>query len=224
LSTRILFIGNSYTSRNQLPRLVADIAAGAEHPRDVQFDVIVAGGASLRRHWNAGVAQKALEAAPWDFVVLQEQSTLPLKNAKRYHENVRLFDAEIAKHGAATVLYLTWSRQQSPASQSDITRTVEEIGAEIDARVVPVGPAWHAAMRKSRGLSRYADGGSHPTGAGSYVAVCVFVVSLFDEPTRDESVFRSLRLDPAIAVRLQEIAWDHRARARLAGVTSPSDA
>jgi hypothetical protein len=211
LPTRILFIGNSYTSRNQLPRLVADIAAGAEHPSDVQFDAIVAGGASLRRHWNAGVAQKALAATPWHFVVLQEQSTLPLKNAKRYHENVRLFDAEITKRGAKTVLYLTWSRQQSPTSQTDITRAVEEIGAEINARVVPVGPAWHAAMREIAGLNLYVDDGSHPTAAGSYLAACVFFVRLFDESPRDESVFRSLQLDPAVAAGLQKIAWKLRA-------------
>jgi hypothetical protein len=219
LQTRILFIGNSYTSRNQLPRLVADIAAGAEHPREVQFDAIVAGGASLRRHWNAGVAQKAMEATPCDFVVLQEQSTLPLKNAKRYHENVRLFDAEIAKRGAKTVLYLTWSRRQSPTSQRDITRAVEEIGAEINARVVPVGPAWHAAMREIEGLSLYVDDGSHPTAAGSYLAACVFFVSLFDEQTRDESVFRRLKVEGAIATQLQKIAWDHRVGGQLAGVT-----
>ena len=211
MPTRILFIGNSYTSRNQLPRLVADIAAGAEHPSDVQFDAIVAGGASLRRHWNAGVAQKALAATPWHFVVLQEQSTLPLKNAKRYHENVRLFDAEITKRGAKTVLYLTWSRQQSPTSQTDITRAVEEIGAEINARVVPVGPAWHAAMREIAGLNLYVDDGSHPTAAGSYLAACVFFVRLFDESPRDESVFRSLQLDPAVAAGLQKIAWKLRA-------------
>jgi hypothetical protein len=217
--TRILFIGNSYTSRNQLPRLIAQIAAGAEHPRRVDVDSIVAGGASLKRHWNAGVAQKSLETTPWNFVVLQEQSTLPLKNAKRYHENVRLFAPEIAKRGARTVLYLTWSRQQSPTSQGDLTRAVEEIGAEIKALVVPVGPAWHTAMQENAGLNLYVDDGSHPSTAGSYLAACVFFASLFDEPPRDESVFRSLQLDGAIAARLQKIAWDHRAGGRLAGVT-----
>ena len=97
--SRILFIGNSYTSRNQLPGLLAKLAAADAHPRRVEVDAIVAGGASLRRHWNAGVAQNALAKSPWDYVVLQEQSTLPLKNPARYHENIRLFDAEIARHG-----------------------------------------------------------------------------------------------------------------------------
>ncbi len=39
--------------------------------------------------------------------MLQEQSTLPVKNAGRMHENVRLFDEAITAAGAKTVLYMT---------------------------------------------------------------------------------------------------------------------
>jgi len=138
--TRILFIGNSYTTRNNLPRLVAGLAADAEASREVQVETIFAGGASLRRHWNAGVAQRTLAARRFDVVVLQEQSTLPVKNRARYHDNVRLFAAEVAGHGARVALYLTWSRQQAPHTQELITNAVEEIAAEIGAAVVPAGP------------------------------------------------------------------------------------
>ena len=209
---RILFIGNSYTSRNQLPRLLTNLAAAAEHPRRMETDTIFAGGASLRRHWNAGVALEALARSPWDYVVLQEQSTLPLKNPVRYHDNVRLFDAEIVRRGAKTVLYLTWSRQEAPHTQDSISRAVEEIGAEIDALVVPVGPAWHAAMAEDPDLRLYADDGSHPTATGSYLAACVFHVSLFGERPRGFSVSDALRLDRGLAASLHAVAWECRAR------------
>jgi hypothetical protein len=210
--TRILFIGNSYTSRNQLPRLLAGLAATAERPVHVEVDSIVAGGASLRRHWNAGRAQAAIAAIAWDYVVLQEQSTLPVKNPVRYHENVRLFAAEIATRHARTVLYLTWSRQQAPQTQESITRAVEGIAAEVGARVVPVGPAWHAAMRQDRDLALYTDDGSHPTPAGSYLAACVFLASLFDRRPSDFSVSDALKIDRDVAQRLQALAWDSRGR------------
>ena len=210
LPTRILFIGNSYTSRNQLPRLLADLAAAAEQPRRVEVDAIVAGGASLRRHWNTGTAQKALATVAWDYVVLQEQSTLPLKNPIRYHENVRLFAAEIARRSARTVLYLTWSRRQAPQTQDEITRAVENVAAEVGARVVPVGPVWHAAMRQEQDLVLYADDGSHPTPAGSYLAACVFLVSLFDQRPLGWSVSDGLKIDRAVAAKLQAFAWASR--------------
>jgi len=50
-------------------------------------------------HWNAGEALKAIKGGGYDCVVLQEQSTLPIKNAKRMHENVRLFDEAIKAAG-----------------------------------------------------------------------------------------------------------------------------
>jgi len=206
-STRILFIGNSYTTRNQLPRLLVDLAATTEQPTQVEVATIFAGGASLRRHWNAGNAHKALANTAWDYVVLQEQSTLPVKNPQRYQENVRLFATEIAKHGGKIALYLTWSRQQAPQTQGQITRAVEDIAAEIGARVVPVGPAWHAATRENPGLVLYEDDGSHPTAAGSYLAACVFLVSLFGQRPCGWSVSDRLKIDRALAGRLQDLAW-----------------
>jgi hypothetical protein len=210
--SRILFIGNSYTSRNQLPRLIANLAAVAEHPKRVQFELVFAGGASLKRHWNAGIAQQWLARLSWNYVVLQEQSTLPVKNPVRYQENVRLFAPEIDRHGAKPVLYLTWARQQAPATQDNITRAVEEIAAEIDALVVPVGPAWRSVIARHSDIALYADDGSHPTAAGSYLAACVFLGSLFGEAARGFSVSDALRLDRGVAARLHSAASEFATR------------
>ena len=207
--SRILYIGNRYTSRNQLPRLVADLAAAAAHRRRVEFELIFAGGASLKRHWNAGIAREKLARLSWNYVVLQEQSTLPLKNPARYHENVRLFVPEIARCGARPALYLTWPRQQAPDTQDRITSAVEEIAAEVGALVVPVGPAWRTVMVRHSDLLLYTDDGSHPTAAGSYLAACVFLASLFGEAPRGFSVSDALRLDRGIAATLHAVASDY---------------
>lgn len=205
--TRILFVGNSYTSRHQLPRLIADLVAGADPSQRVEPVAIVAGGASLRRHWNAGIAQKTLAKSAWDWVVLQEQSTLPVKNRARYHENVRLFATEVAKHGARLALYLTWERQGA-ATQARINEAVEAIATEVNARVVPVGPAWQRAMQQFPDVPLYLDDGSHPTAEGVYLAACVFVVALFDRQPIGTTVSDALGLKREIAEKLQSIAWD----------------
>jgi hypothetical protein len=207
--TRILFVGNSYTSRHQLPRLVADLVAAADPSQRVEPVAIVAGGASLRRHWNAGIAQKALAKSTWDWVVLQEQSTLPVKNPQRYHENVRLFASEVAQRDARLALYLTWERQGA-ATQARITQAVEAIAAEMNARVVPVGPAWQRAMQQCPDLALYLDDGSHPTAAGVYLAACVFVVALFDRRPIGSTVSDALGIDGETAEKMQTIAWAFR--------------
>ncbi|MDA0335443.1 MAG: SGNH/GDSL hydrolase family protein, partial [bacterium] len=107
---KILFIGNSFTQRNDLPALLAGLAATADKGTQVESELVAAGGASLRQHLNKGTAGLLLAEGGWDYVVLQEQSTLPIKNPKRTQENIRDFHGIIADSGARTVLYMTWAR------------------------------------------------------------------------------------------------------------------
>src|SRR5438477_12285569 len=137
---KVLFIGNSFTARNNLPGLIGQLAGACG--KSLHHRLISAGGASLRTHWNAGQALKAIQNGQYDYVVLQEQSTLPVKNAKRMHENIRLFDDAIKAARARTVLYMTWARQHEPQNQQVITHAYTSIGAELGATVVPVGVAW----------------------------------------------------------------------------------
>ncbi len=176
---KVLFIGNSFTARNDLPGLIAQLVAA--RGKTLEHRLLSTGGASLRTHWNAGEALKAIQGGRYDRVVLQEQSTLPVKNAKPMHENVRLFDGAIKAAGARTVLYMTWARQNAPESQQAITDAYASIGRELGATVVPVGLAWQRFLGKHDQPVLHDKDQSHPTLAGSYLAACVFLAVLFKE-------------------------------------------
>lgn len=177
-TVRALFIGNSFTARNDVPGLIARLAAA----RNCTFEhtLVSAGGASLRRHWNKGDAQRILTSSPFDFVVLQEQSTLPVKNAGRMHESVRLFDTVVRAAGARTLLYMTWARKHEPQNQQVIADAYTSIGAEIGAAVAPAGLAWERFMAANASPALHDKDMSHPTLAGSFLAACVLFRTLFD--------------------------------------------
>jgi hypothetical protein len=200
----VLFIGNSFTARNNLPGLIAQLAAARGH--SLQHRLISAGGASLRNHWNAGHAQQAIVGGGYDAVVLQEQSTLPVKNAKRMHENVRLFDAAIKQAGAKTILYMTWARQHAPESQQAITDAYTTIGDELGATVIPVGLAWERFLATHDRPALHDPDQSHPSLAGSYLAACVFLAVLFKE--NPVGIATDLKgLDLKAVTLLQKFAW-----------------
>ena len=204
-SLRCLFIGNSFTARNDVPGLIAGMARSRGHSFD--HKLISAGGASLRMHWNKGAAPKAIEEGGWDYVVLQEQSTLPVKNRERTHENIRLFDAAIRSAGAKTVLYLTWAREKVPETQRPLTECYMSIGEELGAIIVPVGVAWERALATKEHPVLHDKDGSHPTLAGSYLAACVFFAVLFDEsPVGTVADLKGLT--PADVKLLQTTAWE----------------
>jgi hypothetical protein len=183
---KVLFIGNSFTARNDLPALVARLAAASG--RRLDHRLISVGGASLRTHWNKGNALGQIQNGGYDCIVLQEQSTLPVKNARRMHENVRLFDTAIRVTGARTVLYLTWARRSSPENQAAITEAYTAIARELGASVIPAGVAWQAFERKHDRPVLYDSDGSHPTLAGSYLAACCAAATLFDRSVVDADV------------------------------------
>src|SRR5690349_8766443 len=82
---KVLFIGNSYTYANDLPRMMADIAKSNTDKR-LQFDVgsVTQGGLHLIDIWNEGKALTAIQSGHWDYVVLQDQSVWAM-----FPENVR---------------------------------------------------------------------------------------------------------------------------------------
>ncbi len=206
---KVLFIGNSFTARNNVPELIALLAEACG--RQLQHRLISTGGASLRMHWNKGDAQQAIQQTRYDTVVLQEQSTLPVKNLLRMHENIRLFDQAIKSSGAKTALYLTWARQNAPETQNAITSAYMAIGEELGATIIPVGVAWQNYIRK-HSISKHTwpvlhdKDQSHPTLAGSYLAACVFFAVLFGKsPVGIASELKGLT--QAEAELLQKTAW-----------------
>ena len=202
---KILFVGNSFSQRNNLPGLLAEMAA--ERNLSVKPKLISAGGASLRTHFNAGRAATAIATGNYDYVVLQEQSTLPVKNASRMAENVRLFDEAIKQAGSKTVLYMTWARKHAPEAQQAIAKAYTTIGKELGAIVVPVGLAWQSFLSTHDLPVLHDRDQSHPTLAGSYLAACVFLAFLLKlNPIGIKSVAAGLNEHDALI--LQTVAWE----------------
>ena len=164
---RALFIGNSFTARNNLPELVAQLTS-AGNKGVFEHELISVNGAPQR-----------MQALRRDYVVLQEQSTLPVKNPTRTAENIRDFDSAIKEAGAQTVLYMTWARQNAPETQETLSETYTQVGRELAATVVPAGLAWQHCLATHPDIVLHDKDQSHPNLAGSYLAACTFYATLF---------------------------------------------
>jgi hypothetical protein len=208
--SRILFIGNSFTNRNDMPGMMTALAQAVTPPQRVATERVIANGAALKTHWERGIAREAIRDADWDFVVLQEQSTLPLKNRKRMHEYVTLFDQEIRQRGAKTALYLTWARRHEFHRQAELSDAYTSIGLALGATIVPVGVAWQRSINERPDLILHEKDNSHPNLAGSYLAACVFCAKLFGQnPVGHQTDQPNLsKFGNDAAQHLQKVAWE----------------
>ncbi|HET6742787.1 MAG TPA: hypothetical protein VFH76_27795 [Kribbella sp.] len=202
---RILFVGNSFTSNNNLPKLLTGLAAA----RGIEIDhkVISAGGASLRQHLNAGKALDAIATGGYDVVVLQEQSTLPIKSPARFRDSARDFAKAITAAGARTAFYMTWARSNAPQTQQALTDAYAGAASEFGSTLIPVGMVWERFLATYDEPVLHESDNSHPTLAGSYLGACVFLIALLNEdPVGIDVPVKGLA--PETAALVQQAAWD----------------
>jgi hypothetical protein len=177
-TNRVLFVGNSFTYGNDLPRLVAEMASDHDPPVRLEVHTVARDGMTLERHWREGEAARRLAADRWDIVVLQEQSSRPLIEPQLMEEYARRF-AELARsRGADVVIFETWARLDQPDAQKRLASVYQRIADAVGATVAPVGTAWHRTLARQRDAGLHAEDGLHASPAGSRLAASVILDSI----------------------------------------------
>jgi hypothetical protein len=194
---RVLFVGNSHTYTYNLPALVRQLAEGAGHP--LVTGMSAPGGYTLRQHVQHEPTRAAILGGDWDWVVLQEQSQLPVIPHWRdswMTPAATTLDSLATSVGSATALFMTWGWRDggnhcildSCASYDDFFHMQDSmavayrrLGERLDAPVAEAGEAFRRALRADPFADFWAPDGYHPNLEGSYLAACVFHQLLFAE-------------------------------------------
>ena len=171
---RVLFIGNSQTSTNDLPAFVAQIAKVSNHGK-VTYRTIAPSATTLAGLWY-GRANPALVSGAWDAVVLQQgPSVLPERRAELCFYAKEFADSA-REHGAKPYLMMVWPRRGR-----EFQEVVDAYSAAADASgatLLPAGVAWSAALLRIPSLPLYAWDGVHPSRLGTYLAAITVYAGL----------------------------------------------
>ena len=209
--TRVLFIGNSYTTVNDLPSVFTSLARSGGHRVDTGTAAV--DGWTLANHADSAATAAKLAATNWDIVVLQEQSQVPsvaqFRDSEMYPAARRLISS-IRNRGARPLLYLTWARRDGwpengmpdyASMQASIDQGYLAIAADQRVAVAPVGDAWATLVTRGAGAPLWQQDGSHPTEAGTYLAACVFYATIFRESPNGLAYHSGLSAEAAAAIQ-----------------------
>ncbi len=212
--TDILFIGNSHTYLNQMPRMLVALVDAEDRGFRLKAEQSTGKGVSLEWHWNNPPTRAVITGRRWDYVVLQERSGGPLEALESFQRHARMLDEEIKKQSARTILYMTWANRNRPETQALLADAYTNIARELDAILAPVGLAWQQVQRLIPGLDLYHPDGRHANPIGSYLTACVLYAALFNTSPEGlpgailiEGKVR-LDLDQDTARYMQKIAFD----------------
>ncbi len=219
LPKKVLFIGNSYTSVNNLPQMVSDVSTSAGDT--ITFNSSAPGGATFNNHTQNTTTTSLIMEGDWDYVVLQEQSQLPSFPIEQVETEsfpyTYVLDSLINKYNpcAETVFYMTWGRKNGDASNcaewppvctyqgmDSLLRLRYTMMAENNNAILsPVSALWRYLITNNPALELYSSDGSHPSVAGTYATSCAFYTVLFRKDPTSITFTSSLNANDAETIR-----------------------
>jgi len=216
---KVLFLGNSYTSVNDLPLMVANVANSVGDT--LIYDSNTPGGCTLQQHSTNSTSLAKIASDNWDFVVLQEQSQLPSFPISQVESEVfpyaEILDGIINNHNPCTetVFYMTWGRKNGDSQNcaswppvctysgmdSLLNLRYRMMADSNDAILSPVGEVWKYIRTNFPSIELYQSDESHPSIAGSYAAACSFYTALFRKDPTSITYNSTLSSDVAENIR-----------------------
>lgn len=190
---KVLFVGDSYTSKNNLPDLVENLARN--DPNGVYriiADTIVLDGFNLEQLWADVEVQKKITSDKWDFIVLQPQGdwSQSRDNLFSTYRALKNWTGFAKKSGTKTMLFQTWPRQRGSHWYTEVTTKIIfgspdrmfqkiQFGSSVmvkehDMILVPVGTYWTRMLKENPDIPLYIADGSNPSPQGSYLAALLF--------------------------------------------------
>lgn len=224
-TTRVLFIGNSFTYYNTMPDLFKAMADAGNKPCTVTM--YAPGGVSVGDISQGTMAHSAnpavyslIRSKKWDYLVLQDNqgrfvldsATFPSSSlVKAGH--IKIMDSlHYYNSCAKMILFAGWGVQngQPPYGNTGIEmikrilvnyRVLNDSMHEI---ISPIGEAWIKAISQMPATNLWDADQTHPSLAGSYLTAAVIYASVFNTAVASNS-FQST-LSGSIALPLKQFA------------------
>lgn len=194
--TKVLFIGNSYTHMNKMPKLFEKLAKSQGN--DIVVEMSARSSHTFEMHSKREEMFEAIRSQKWDYIVLQgfsremtfEEPYIDSASTP-YFEHI--IDSIYTNNPCTNVLlYMTWGYKTGHSMREEIdtydkmtervTQGYKYFSEKYDIPIAPVGHVWRE-IRNSSEINLYQPDEQHPTYQGSYLAACTFYASIFrDSP------------------------------------------
>lgn len=220
-SIRVLFIGNSYTYFNDLPEMLREL--GKTQKMNFAIGRVLKGGERFSGHLKNPKLRSVLKRQ-WDYVILQEQSTIPAaptaQVAKDVYPYAHTLDSliHVDSPNAKVIFYMTWGhkhgtvhdkkgtypiRDSYEGMQERLKTSYLEMTYENNAWCAPVGMAWAKVREQYPSYQLYVQDTYHPSPIGSYLAANVIFTTIFQKHYQSDY---SAGLNAEMVEILQQIA------------------
>lgn len=225
-TTKVLFIGNSFTYVENMPDLFRNIADSAGYK--VKIQMYAPGGISVgdisqgtQAHMNNPLVYDNIRSDKWDYVVLQDNQGRFVLDYGQFsstslviqgHKQIR--DSVLKNNPCAKMIWFEgWGLKNGmPPYGNTGIEMIERIAANyhfmndsLKQAISPIGGAWKNLIINNPAIDPWSSDETHQSLAGSFLTASVIYSTIF----RDNPVYSQANggLASNIALILKQIAW-----------------
>ncbi len=196
---KVLFIGNSHTYFNDMPKLFSDMCGSLSGER-AEVTMLAYSNRKLAWHEKEYFSIRfALLYGGYDYCVIQ-QFGHPMPPRE---ETGPVFDrlAGLCRRvGTEPVLFMTWARKNEPEKAREISALYRALAEKHRAPIAPIAELYEDIQTTHPEIELYHNDGSHASPYGTYLIAATFA-ALF---TRPQSLNRLSDLSNDFRVRFNE--------------------
>ena len=196
---RVLFIGDSTTSRNDIPGKFKRLAELGGHEINVASST--RDYTSLATHTRLPQTREKLENEVWDIVILQENEAILLNPESRQKISIPMIGKYIDivdEMDGVILLYSSIGFREGlvdyeefkylddyESTQDAVDMAYIEIGNELNLPIAPVGKVWRQVYDTKPTFDLWQLDGLHVSPEGAYLAACVFYTAIYNQSPLD---------------------------------------
>lgn len=181
---KILFIGNSHTFVHYVPLRVKNYLE--KEGIDADISMLTYPGMGLDYHLKQSPTYFNVLYGDYDAIILQHNAH-PFPGKESLLNAGRRF-AELIPAKTRIYLYMTWSEKNNPQGQEVMSQAYEELAAEINATVCPVGRIWWQIKERYPDELYFTDG-EHSSFFGASLAAAVIASTLLNKKRSIEEYY-----------------------------------
>ncbi len=144
----------------------------------------------------------------FDAVMMMDCSQCPIHPVLKplFHEFAAKHSAVARRYGTQPILFMSWAYSDKPEMTEPLAAEYIQAGKANNALVVPAGLAFAASVKKRPEVSLIVADKRHPSLAGTYLAACTVLASVYKTNPVGNRYTAGLPAD--VAAHLQAVAWE----------------
>lgn len=144
----------------------------------------------------------------FDATLMMDCSQCPIhpKLQSIFYEYAKKHSDTVRRHGSEPIFFMSWAYSDKPEMTEQLAVEYIKAGKLNNALVVPVGYAFANAVSERPNISLIIADKRHPTLAGTYLAACTVLASVYKINPTGNNYTAGLSED--VVKHLQTVAWE----------------